>query len=85
MARGGSSRRWGASVAALSASDIALWDIRGKALGVPVYDLLGGLSRDRVVCYPQNNEHGVTRLVESARRTWDEGVEVRPLGSAARG
>ncbi len=38
--------------AALSAVDIALWDLEGKALGVPVYELLGGRTRDRVVCYP---------------------------------
>src|SRR5437763_7459423 len=37
---------------AISAIDIPLWDIQGKALGVPVYRLLGGLSRDKVVCYP---------------------------------
>jgi L-alanine-DL-glutamate epimerase-like enolase superfamily enzyme len=40
--------------AAISAVDIALWDIKGKALGVPVYELLGGRARDRVVCYPHN-------------------------------
>jgi L-alanine-DL-glutamate epimerase-like enolase superfamily enzyme len=36
---------------ALGALDLALWDIKGKALGVPVYELLGGLSRDHVECY----------------------------------
>ena len=36
---------------ALGAIDLALWDIKGKALGVPVYELLGGLSRDHVECY----------------------------------
>ncbi len=36
---------------AIAALDIALWDIKGKALGVPVYDLLGGRVRDKVVCY----------------------------------
>ena len=36
---------------ALGAIDLALWDIKGKALGVPVYDLLGGASRDHVECY----------------------------------
>lgn len=36
---------------AIAALDIAFWDIKGKALGVPVYDLLGGRVRDRVVCY----------------------------------
>ena len=38
---------------ALSAVDIAMWDIKGKALGVPVYDLLGGPTRDRIKCYGQ--------------------------------
>src|ERR1700744_247031 len=37
--------------AALAAIDIALWDLRGKALGVPVYDLLGGKTRDYARCY----------------------------------
>jgi L-alanine-DL-glutamate epimerase-like enolase superfamily enzyme len=36
---------------ALGAIDLALWDIKGKALGVPVHELLGGLSRDYVECY----------------------------------
>ncbi len=35
----------------LGALDIALWDIKGKALGVPAYELLGGLARDHVECY----------------------------------
>ena len=36
---------------ALGALDLALWDIKGKALDVPVYELLGGLTRDHVECY----------------------------------
>ena len=38
-------------MSAISAIDIALWDIKGKALGVPVYELLGGLTRDKVRVY----------------------------------
>ena len=37
--------------AAISALDIALYDIKGKALGVPVYELLGGKQRDYVECF----------------------------------
>ena len=36
---------------AISAIDIALWDIKAKRYGVPVYDLMGGKTRDRVRCY----------------------------------
>ncbi len=36
---------------ALGAMDLALWDIKGKALGAPVYELLGGLTRDYIECY----------------------------------
>jgi L-alanine-DL-glutamate epimerase-like enolase superfamily enzyme len=60
---------------AISAIDIALWDIKGKALGVPIYDLLGGRARDKVVCYPHNRGHGseVGPLVESCLQTVEEG------------
>jgi galactonate dehydratase len=61
--------------AAISAIDLALWDIKGKVLGVPIYELLGGRVRDRVVCYPHNVGHGleVTPLVESCLKTKEEG------------
>jgi galactonate dehydratase len=36
---------------AIGALDLALWDIKGKALGTPVHELLGGLTRDHVECY----------------------------------
>jgi galactonate dehydratase len=41
----------GAACAATSAIDIALWDIRGKALGLPICDLLGGAVRDTIPLY----------------------------------
>ncbi|MEI8619244.1 hypothetical protein P4S63_25795 [Pseudoalteromonas sp. B193] len=37
--------------AAISAIDIALYDILGKSLQVPVYQLLGGKQRDHIVCF----------------------------------
>lgn len=58
---------------ALSAIDIALWDIQGKRFGVPVYELLGGLVRDRVACYPHNGGRTPEELAESCRRTVAEG------------
>ena len=44
----GSFKPWGAAVSAI---EVALWDIAGKAAGVPVYKLLGGKVRDRVRVY----------------------------------
>jgi galactonate dehydratase len=41
----------GQYVAALTAVEIALWDLTGKALGVPIYQLLGGKTRERVRLY----------------------------------
>jgi D-galactarolactone cycloisomerase len=43
--------RKGVVVGAISAIDMALWDILGKAVGLPVWKLLGGAFRDRVQCY----------------------------------
>jgi D-galactarolactone cycloisomerase len=41
----------GVPISALSAIDIALWDIKGKRLGLPVYKLLGGAYRNRARVY----------------------------------
>ncbi len=38
-------------LSAIAAIDLALWDIKGKALGVPIYELLGGKTRDKVRTY----------------------------------
>jgi galactonate dehydratase len=41
---------------AISAIDIALWDIRGKVLGLPIYDLLGGKVRESISLYTHPNQ-----------------------------
>jgi galactonate dehydratase len=49
----------GAEFRAMSAIDVALWDIKGKALGVPIYQLLGGKCRDGVPVYFSGGLDGV--------------------------
>jgi galactonate dehydratase len=49
--RGGFYRGGAIHMSALAGIDQALWDIKGKALGVPVYELLGGKVRDRIRVY----------------------------------
>ena len=58
---------------AISAIDLALWDIKGKALGMPVYKLLGGPVRDKVVCYPHCQGKDIAELVENCERAVAEG------------
>jgi len=50
----------GAACECVSAIDIALWDIRGKALGLPVYELLGGAVRDEVSLYTHPDQSKFT-------------------------
>lgn len=59
--------------AAISAIDVALWDIKAKSLGVPVYELLGGLVRERVVCYPHVADGDFAWMAEEAVRKVEAG------------
>ena len=70
---------------AVSAIDIALWDIKGKALGLPVYKLLGGPVRDKVVCYPHAGGNSTAELVESCRALVDEGWKFVRWGQSETG
>ena len=73
MFRGGFFPAGRIGCSAISAIDIALWDIRGKVLGVPVYDLLGGLVRQKAVCYPHANGNSPERLAEHAQLLVEDG------------
>ncbi|TNM63725.1 mandelate racemase/muconate lactonizing enzyme family protein [Aliirhizobium smilacinae] len=58
---------------AVSAIDMALWDIKGKALGVPVHELLGGRMRDRVRLYAWVKGRSADEFVEQALLRKEQG------------
>jgi mannonate dehydratase len=55
--------------------DLALWDLRGKALNVPVYQLLGGASRDGAMVYSHANGKDVEDTVAAAHRYAAQGYK----------
>jgi L-alanine-DL-glutamate epimerase-like enolase superfamily enzyme len=60
-------------MSAVAGIDLALWDLKGKRLGVPVYDLLGGPTRDRVRVYRHLRGDTAEALVEDALRWKEQG------------
>ncbi|KAA5835133.1 galactonate dehydratase [Saccharopolyspora hirsuta] len=71
--RGGFYRGGGIHMSALAGIDQALWDIRGKALGLPVHDLLGGRVRDRIKVYSWIGGDRPAETAQAARAVVDRG------------
>ncbi|MBI2824041.1 MAG: mandelate racemase/muconate lactonizing enzyme family protein [Planctomycetia bacterium] len=67
------------AASAISGVDQALWDIAGKAYGVPVYKLLGGPARDSVRLYARG-DLGLSSLIDEARAAVAEGFDAFKAG-----
>jgi L-alanine-DL-glutamate epimerase-like enolase superfamily enzyme len=74
--------RRGALICALGAIDMALWDIRGQALGVPVYQLLGGAAQPHITPYASLLPQGTT-LAAYRESLLDKVRRARALGFRA--
>src|SRR3974390_1308810 len=62
--RGAYWRRGPVTMAAISAIDMALWDIKAKAANMPLYELLGGASRPGVMVYGHANGETIEATIE---------------------
>jgi mannonate dehydratase len=73
--RGAYWRRGPVTMSAIAAVDTALWDIKAKAAGMPLYQLLGGASRTRVLVYGHANGRDIDETVDAVLRHKEQGYQ----------
>lgn len=81
--RGGFYRGGPILMSAISGIDQALWDIKGKALGVPVYELLGGPVRDKMQIYGWIGGDKPARVAEHARKRVEQGFRAVKMNACS--
>jgi mannonate dehydratase len=83
--RGAYWKRGSVTMTALSAIDMALWDIKGKMLNTPLYNLLGGKSREKVLVYCHSNGKDLDDAVEKAGIEIEKGFKAIRVQSGVPG
>jgi len=78
-------RRGPVTMAAIAAVDMALWDIKGKAAGMPVYQLLGGASRSGLTAYGHASGRDLPELFDSVRSQLEKGYRAIRIQSGVPG
>jgi mannonate dehydratase len=73
--RGAYWRRGPVTMRAIAAVDVALWDLKGKALNTPIYNLLGGISRDGIMVYGHANGTDIAHTVDEVAKYIDLGYK----------
>ncbi len=78
-------RRGAVSMTAVSAIDMALWDIKGKALNTPLYNLIGGKSREKVLVYCHANGKNIDETLDKVGTEIENGFKAVRIQSGIPG
>jgi mannonate dehydratase len=68
-------KRGAVTMTAISAIDMALWDIKGKALQTPLYNLIGGKSRDKILVYAHANGNDLNETIDKVGEEIKKGFQ----------
>ena len=83
--RGAYWRRGPVTMSAIAAVDTALWDIKAQAAGMPLYQLLGGASRERVLVYAHANGRDIEHAVDEVLKKQELGYQAIRVQSGVPG